>query len=219
MAQGDSLGTDRREQKMYYHIEGILFYKDANLAVIDCGGVGYKLNISYTTYSRLPETGNKVKLFTHLVVKEDALDLLGFWDLSEKNAFIMLTSISGIGIKVATSVLSVLSPERFAFAVASGDYKEIAMAHGVSTKTAQKIILELKDKIDKENIESSKSGITESILADNLPAVRNIRSDAMVALMAVGFSRNEANDALKNVDMSKPLQEVIKLGLKNLGRP
>ena len=108
---------------MYYHIEGILSYKDANLAVVDCNGVGYKLNISFTTYSRLPETGKKVKLFTHLVVKEDALDLLGFCDLSEKNAFLMLTSISGIGVKVATSVLSVLTPERFAFAVASGDYK------------------------------------------------------------------------------------------------
>ena len=203
---------------MYYHIDGILSYKDANLAVIDCAGVGYKLNISYTTYSRLPEIGKQVKLFTHLVVKEDALDLLGFYDLSEKNAFIMLTSISGIGIKVATSVLSVLSPERFAFAVASGDYKEISMAHGVSSKTAQKIILELKDKIDKENIESAKSGGMDRFIDNNMPAAGNVRGDAIIALMSLGYSRNDANDALKNVDMSKSLEEIIKLGLKNLAR-
>ena len=202
---------------MYYHIEGILSYKDANLAVIDCGGVGYKLNISNTTYSKLPETGKKTKLFTHLVVKEDALDLLGFYDLAEKNAFIMLTSISGIGIKVATSVLSVLSPERFAFAVVSGDYKEISLAHGVSAKTAQKIILELKDKIDKENMESAKSGGLDNRFTDNaLPVAGNVRSDATNALIALGYSRNEASDALRNADLSKSLEDIIKQGLRNL---
>ena len=204
---------------MYYHIEGTLTHKDANLCVLDCAGVGYKLNISYTTFTKLPETGAKVKLFTHLVVKDDALDLLGFYDLSEKNAFLMLTSISGIGVKVATSVLSVLTPERFAFAVVSGDYKEIALAHGVSAKTAQKIILELKDKIEKENVTSSKSAGLDSRFTDNhMPATGNIRGDATVALMALGYSRAEASDALKNVDLSKSLEEIIKLGLRNLAR-
>lgn len=203
---------------MYYHIEGILSYKDANLAVVDCAGVGYKLNVSHTTYSRLPEPGQKVKLFTHLVVKEDALELLGFYDLSEKNAFLMLLTISGIGVKVATSILSALSPERFAFAVASGDYKEIATAHGVSTKTAQKIILELKDKIDKENVASAKSGAADVQFADVMPFAGNVRNDAIVALMALQFSRNEAIDALKNVDMTNSLEDIIKLGLKNLSK-
>lgn len=206
---------------MYYHIEGILTYKEANLAVIDCGGVGYKLNISYTTFSRLPETGTKVKLFTHLLVKEDALDLLGFYDLSEKSAFIMLTSISGIGIKVATSVLSTLTPERFAFAVASGDYKELSMAQGVSTKTAQKIILELKDKINKASADSPKSdaSMQSQYAADGInPAVGNIRSVAINALMVLEYSRNEANEALKDIDLSKPLEEIIKLALRNLAK-
>jgi len=205
---------------MYYHIEGILSYKDAGLAVVDCAGVGYKLNISYTTYSRLPEVGKQVKLFTHLVVKEDSLDLIGFGDLSEKSMFLMLLTISGVGIKVATSVLSALSPERFAYAVASGDYKEIATANGVSAKTAQKIILELKDKIDKESVRSSRSGGDEGqYTADpSLPVAGNIRGDAAVALMALGYSRNEAADALKDVDMSKPLEEVIKLALRNLNK-
>jgi len=204
---------------MYYHIEGILAYKDANLAVIDCNGVGYKLNISYSTYSRLPETGKKTKLFAHLVVKEDALDLLGFYDLSEKNAFLMLTSISGIGVKVASSVLSVMTPERFAFAVASGDYKEISAAHGVSAKTAQKIILELKDKIDKDNAPSGRQGAAGLDYADSAaPAGGNIRGDAIIALMAVGYSRTEASDALKNMDFSKSLEEIIKLALRNLAK-
>jgi Holliday junction DNA helicase RuvA len=200
---------------MYYHIEGILAHKDAVLCVIDCGGVGYKLSISTTTFSRLPEIGRKVKLFTHLVVKEDALDLLGFCDLSEKSAFVMLTSVSGIGAKTAMSVLSVLTPERFAFAVASGDYKEISIAHGVSAKTAQKIILELKDKISKEFGDSPKSGAAVS-LSDIAPAVGNVRGDAINALIVLGYTRNEANDALKNVDLSKPLEEIIKLALRNL---
>ncbi|MCL1792646.1 MAG: Holliday junction branch migration protein RuvA [Oscillospiraceae bacterium] len=204
---------------MYYHIEGILAYKDANLAVIDCGGVGYKLNISYTTYSKLPETGSKTKLFAHLLVKDDALDLLGFGDLAEKNAFLMLTSISGIGAKVASSVLSVMTPERFAFAVASGDYKEISAAHGVSAKTAQKIILELKDKIDKDSASSAKSGTGGIDYPDSVsPAAGNVRGDAVIALMALGFSRTEAGDALKNIDFSKPLEEIIKLALRNFAK-
>jgi len=204
---------------MYYHIDGVLSFKDANLCVIDCGGVGYKLNISHTTFSRLPEPGKKVKLFTHLVVKEDALDLLGFYDLSEKNAFIMLTSISGIGIKVATSVLSTLTPERFAFAVASGDYKELAMAQGVSTKTAQKIILELKDKINKEAAESVKSGgVDIPYAADNSAAAENPRSVAVNALIVMGYSRHEAIEAVKNIDLSKPLEDIIKSALKNFAK-
>ena len=203
---------------MYYHIEGVLAYKDNSLAVIDCGGVGYRLNISYTTYSRLPEAGKTVKLFAHLVVKEDALDLLGFYDLSEKNAFLMLISISGIGVKVATSVLSALSPERFAFAVASGDYKEIATAHGVSVKTAQKIILELKDKIDKDNIAAAKSGARADLSDSSMPAASNVKGDATVALMALGYSRAEAADALKDADLSKSLEDIIKLGLRNLAK-
>jgi len=203
---------------MYYHIEGTLSYKDASLCVIDCGGVGYKLNISYTTYSRLPELGKTAKLFTHLVVKDDALDLIGFSDLSEKSMFLMLLTISGVGVKVANSVLSALSPERFAFAVASGDYKEIATANGVSTKTAQKIILELKDKIDKDNISSAKSDRANNQFIDSMPVAGNVRGDAIVALMALGYSRNEASDALKNVDLSKSLEEIIKLGLRNLAK-
>ena len=204
---------------MYYYIEGTLAYKDANLAVIDCGGVGYKLIISYTTYSRIPEPGNKVKLYTHLVVKEDAFDLLGFSDLSEKNALLMLMTVSGIGIKTATAVLSAMTPERFAFAVASGDYKELASARGVSAKTAQKIIIELKDKIDKESIASAKSGGLEKFMPDSsMPLAGNVRGDAIVALMALGYSRSEAGAALKGVDLTKSLEDIIKLGLKNLMR-
>ena len=199
---------------MYYHIEGIISYKDSNLAVIDCGGVGYKLNISYTTFTRLPETGQKFKLFTHLVVKDDALDLLGFYDLAEKNAFVMLTSVSGIGPKSAMSVLSSLTPERFAFAVASGDYKELSLAQGVSAKTAQKIILELKDKINKESAALEKSGA--AYIPEAAGVVGNPRGDAINALVVLGYSRVEANEALKNVDLSKPLEEIIKLGLRNL---
>ena len=202
---------------MYYHVDGTLVHKDGSLAVIDCGGVGYKLNISYTTYTRLPETGQKYKLYTHLVVKDDALDLLGFYDLAEKNAFVMLTSVSGVGPKVAMNVLSSLTPERFAFAVASGDYKELSLAQGVSAKTAQKIILELKDKIAKESAALEKSGAA----ADFVPASAGAagggaRGDAVNALVVLGYSRVEAGEALRSVDLGLPLEDIIKLALRNL---
>ena len=202
---------------MYYYIEGKLTHKDVNVAVIDCGGVGYKLIVSQTTYSRLPEINAQVKLFTHLVVKEDVLDLLGFYDLSEKSAFLMLTSVSGIGVKVAMSVLSSLTPERFAFAVASGDYKELSIAQGVSTKTGQKIVLELKDKISKDNLtkgSDSDSGFAGGDSGGLLGI--NSKNDAIIALIAIGYSRVEANNALKDIDLSQPLEEIIKMALRNL---
>ena len=201
---------------MYYHVDGTLVHKDGALAVIDCGGVGYKLNISYTTYTRLPETGQRFKLYTHLVVKDDALDLLGFYDLSEKNAFVMLTSVSGVGPKVAMNVLSSLTPERFAFAVASGDYKELSLAQGVSAKTAQKIILELKDKIAKESAALEKSGVPADFVSASAGAGGGARSDAVNALVVLGYSRVEASEALRSVDLSLPLEDIIKLALRNL---
>ena len=202
---------------MYYYIEGNLTHKDANIAVIDCGGVGYKLMISNTTFSRLPGLDTKVKLFTHLVVKEDALDLLGFYDLSEKSAFLMLTSVSGIGVKVAMNVLSALTPERFAFAVASGDYKELAIAQGVSTKTGQKIVLELKDKISKDNLSKKSEADSGDFVQDtgNILGISS-KNDAVIALIALGYSRAEANSALKDIDFSQSLEDVIKIALRNL---
>ena len=202
---------------MYYHIEGTLAHKSGGLAVIDCGGVGYKLNVSQTTFSRLPDEGQRVKLFTHLVVKEDSLELIGFGDLAEKSMFLMLLTISGIGVKVATSVLSALSPERFAYAVASGDHKEIALAQGVSVKTAQKIILELKDKIDKEGGASARAGGIEKFMGG--PAIGSAggsAGDAAVALMALGYTRSEAGEALKGADLSAGLEDIIKAALRNL---
>ena len=202
---------------MYYYIEGKLAHKDMNIAVIDCGGVGYKLIVSQTTYSRLPEINAKVKLFTHLVVKEDVLDLLGFYDLSEKSAFLMLTSVSGIGVKVAMSVLSSLTPERFAFAVASGDYKELSIAQGVSTKTGQKIVLELKDKISKDNLTKSSESDSGFAGGDSGGLLGiNSKNDAIIALIAIGYSRVEANNALKDIDLSQPLEEIIKMAFRNL---
>lgn len=201
---------------MYYYIEGTLTHKEAAFAVIDCGGVGYNLIISFMTYSRLPDNGAKVRLYSHLIVKDDALELLGFFDLAEKKAFIMLTSVSGIGPKSAMNVLSVLTADRFAFAVASDDYKEIALAQGVSTKTAQRIILELKDKIKKEDISRSK-GMSEHELAEiSAPAGHSVRADAINTLLVLGYSRTEAQNALKNADLTKSIEEIIKAALKNL---
>ena len=199
---------------MYYHIDGILAHKDASSAVIDCGGVGYKLSVSLTTAGTLPALGERVKLFAHLVVREDVMELLGFGSIAEKNAFLMLITVSGIGPKVAMSVLSSLTAERFAYAVVSADHKAIATAHGVSTKTAQKIILELKDKIAKENpaaADFAPSGASSA-------RVSGAESTALDALVVLGYSRAQAADALAGADMSQPLETVIKAALKKLLR-
>ena len=203
---------------MYYHIEGQLVHTDATVAVIDCGGVGYKLTVSGTTISRIPKLGEKLKLFTHLVVREDIMDLIGFYSVEEKNAFLMLISVSGIGTKVALSVLSSLTPERFACAVAAGDYKELSIAHGVSTKTAQKIILELRDKIGKSDISALSGGSPAKGARTAANAGSGVIPDAMNALLVLGYSRAEAGSALAETEPGLPLEEVIKTALKKLVR-
>ena len=137
---------------MFYYLNGNLEYRDATTCVIDCGGVGYKLTVSLVTSDLLVNKMNqKVKLFTHLAVREDGIELFGFGTNEERTCFNQLIAVSGVGPKAAMSILSTLSPDRFSLAVCSEDVKAISKAPGIGTKTAQRIILELKDKISKDN--------------------------------------------------------------------
>lgn len=137
--------------KMYDYFKGTLASLKPDAAVIDCGGIGYKLTVSASTHAKLsPLLGREATLFAHLAVREDAMELYGFFDETERSLFIHLLSVSGVGPKAAVSVLSTLSADKLAFCVASGDAKAIASSPGVGLKTAQKIILELKDKLAKE---------------------------------------------------------------------
>ena len=175
---------------MYYYLNGDLAYIDTHIAVIDCGGVGYKCNITLNTYKNISKK-EKVKLFTYLNVKEDVLDIYGFENEQEKQFFILLLSISGIGPKVAISVLSELIPEEFAACVISSDYKRLTKAVGVGNKVAQRICLELKDKMAK----ISDSLDDKLYSTDNTDIGTDAVSESISVLMALGYTKNDARQA------------------------
>lgn len=202
---------------MFYFIKGELALLDQNFAVIDAGGVGYKLTISGTTYSALPHTTGKdapnVKLYSHLSVREDGIELFGFASLEELNIFRLLISVSGVGPKAAMAILSQLSPEKLALAVCTEDKKQISKAPGVGPKTAARIILELKDKL-----KASAEG-ADAASADNSPeyTAGNRSAEALDALLVLGFNRAAALDALRGIDVENTeLEDVIRTALKKL---
>ena len=164
-----------------------------------------------TTISKLPQSGEKIHLFTHLVIKEDALELYGFSEMAELQTFKMMISVSGVGPKAAVSILSNLSPERFALCVASGDAKSLR-AHGVGPKTSERIVLELKDKV-------SKAQIASGIASTDSPAVYEKggnAAEAISALEVLGYTRGEAAGAVGKLDASMSVEEMIKSALKML---
>ncbi len=195
---------------------------DPTFAVVDAGGVGYKLTISATTHDTMPPhltvgTPPEVKLFTHMAVREDGVELFGFGTHEELAAFKMLIGVSGVGPKAAMSILSVFTPEKFALAVCSDDAKAISKANGIGAKTAARIILELRDKLMKETPTEVLSG-KATASAPVSAAGRGKLGEAQDALMVLGYSRTEAVSALSGLDGSLELEELIKLALKKLMR-
>ena len=200
---------------MFYYLNGELTYKTDSICVIDCGGVGYKLTVSLITSESLSsKLGQRVKLYTHLAVREDGIELFGFGTEEERVSFNLLTSVSGVGPKVAISILSILSPDRLAAAVCTEDVKAISKAPGVGSKTAARIVLELKDKLAKDMI----SGRTEtkSAGAINATHARGNLSEAAEALMALGYDRGTVVDSLKGLDPATDVGLLIKAALKKL---
>ncbi len=197
---------------MFYSITGTLVATELNAAIIDNNGIAYLMTISAKTHEKLSsKRGEKVTLFTYLHVREDGLDLFGFYKQEELNTFKLLITISGVGPKAALSILSQMTPEQFAVAVGTGDTKAIAKAKGLGAKTAARIVLELKDKIAKQIAED------EPLVggAELLPGKDNL-SEAVNALLVLGFTRAEATAALKTVDMTLPLESMITAALKKL---
>ena len=199
---------------MFYYIKGILAHSDLSCAVIEAGGVGYKMTVSQTTHDALPTLGKEAKLFSYMAVREDGIELFGFATADELAAFKLLISVSGVGPKVAISILSLLTPQKFTAVVCSEDKKTLGKASGVGAKTAARIILELKDKMS--------SGVVFSDSTMNADvAVANEGSsefaDAMDALSVLGFSRVDIMVALRGVDTSKmTAEEIIKTAMKKL---
>lgn len=203
---------------MFYYISGKLSALDAAYAVIDAGGVGYKLTISLTTYSSLSNTTDKsnVTLYTHMAVREDGIELYGFNSVEELDAFKLLITVSGVGPKAAISILSQLTPQRLSMAICSDDKKAISSANGIGPKTAARIILELKDKLSKVPLSlGSEPDNGAPVVTGN--AGYNKLSDAQEALIALGYSRSDAYSVLKTIDVDKyELDDIIRLALKKI---
>ena len=207
---------------MFYHVNGGLTYFESGMAVIDCGGVGYKLTISQTTQNTLPpfdeKNPPKVKLYTYLSVREDAMELFGFATQEELSTFKMLISVSGVGPKAAMAILSIMSPEQFALAVISEDTKSISRAQGVGAKSAARIVLELKDKLGAVE-KSSSSAANTFIAAAKTDGGQNKLSEAQNALLVLGYSRAEALSALKSIKAENmELEEIIRAALSVLSK-
>ena len=201
---------------MFYYIKGPLAYSDPTCAVIEAGGVGYRMTVSGTTHDSLPALNNTVKLYTHLSVREDGVELFGFKTLEELDCFKLLIGVSGVGPKVAISILSLLTPEKFTLVVSSEDAKALSKANGVGAKTAARIILELKDKLSAFDTSGSAAAISE--VATSAAKGGNL-SDATEALIAIGYSRAEVMTALKGVDVSgMSVEEIFKAATKRLMR-
>lgn len=137
---------------MFYHVRGKLIHVEEGMAAVECAGVAFALKTTNNTLSKLPALQSEVTLYTYFLVREGAMELYGFYDQGERNCFQMLLTVSGVGPKAALAILSHLSPEKFALCVATGDVKSITRAQGVGPKLAQRLILELKDKVQKEQI-------------------------------------------------------------------
>jgi Holliday junction DNA helicase RuvA len=194
---------------MYYYIKGTLVQKGDNFIVVDADGVGYMINTSLTTITNIGETGTAVTAYTYLHVREDAMELFGFASVEEKNMFLKLISVSGVGPKAALSILSVTTPAKFAVAVITNDVKTITKAAGVGPKLAQRVILELKDKMKNEELNIDADEEIGEIPSDS-------RNEAISALIVLGYSPNDAQKAVKNIDPSLSVEEIIKKALSSL---
>ena len=199
---------------MYYYLSGTVAHIEPFLAVIDCGDA---CRTTSFTLSRI-KTGEKAKLYTYLSVREDAMDLYGFSSQEERRLFQLLTSVSGVGPKAALAVLSSSTPENLALSIITGDEKALTAAQGVGKKIAQRVILELKDKLAKGQ---SISAAGENISGPAVTVIpQNKLSEASAALAVLGYSQGEINTALKGIDIdAQPLEQIIRLALKNMVKP
>ncbi len=201
---------------MFYHVRGELILCEASTAVIDCGGVGYRLTVSLLTADALSgKIGSTVRLFTHLQVREDCVELFGFFSHEELEIFRLLNTVSGVGPKAAMAVLSTYAPDRFIFLVSAEDVKALAKAPGIGVKTAARIVLELKEKLSGTALHSVPTG-------GGGGAVRMTGklSEALEALTSLGYSRAEATDVLRSLDTTGvELGEIVTAALKLFAKP
>lgn len=199
---------------MFYYVKGPVVHMAPYLAVVDCGGVGYACRTTNNTLARLRK-GETATLYTHLNVREDAMELYGFATQEELNLFQHLISVSGVGPKAALSILSASTPANLALSIITGDEKALTCAQGIGKKIAQRVILELKDKLAKGQTISAKGEAYGGTGITVIP--ENKLSEASAALAVLGYSQGEINLALKGIDLdSLALEEIIKQALKKM---
>lgn len=197
---------------MFAYIKGNFEEKGNNYVVIDVGGVGYKIFMSNMAIAALGEIGNVVKVHTYYYVREDNISLYGFASKEELKLFELLISVSGVGAKSAISMLSAISPSDFAMAIISEDVASIKKVPGVGAKTAQRIILELKDKLKKEEIAEAEEGEPTNFVSSS-----NETDEAIAALQILGYTKKDIEKVFAKIDLAgKSTQDIIKIGLQYL---
>ena len=200
---------------MYAYIKGKLAEINTDHIVIEAGGIGYQVFISLQTFDYLPSVGENLKIYTYLYLREDAMILYGFLTKDDLELFKLLISVSGIGPKGGLAILSTLEADDLRFAILSGDAKAISKAPGVGGKTAQRVILELKDKLSLEDAFEAK---TEHVQKNAAAAGGSVKNDAVMALTALGYSSTESLKAVSAVEITEDMdvEEVLKAALKHL---
>ena len=197
---------------MFYSLTGKVTVIEESFVVLECSGVAFQCMTTLNTITKIGRAGETATLYTHLNVREDALDLFGFYTREELSCFRELISVSGVGPKAALSILSLLSPDKLALCISSGDVKTITKAQGVGPKLAQRVVLELKGKI------SSQLSSSSAVAADGIAAASSSGSvaEAIEALVMLGYSRSEAAAGISKLDSSLPVEELVRLALKSL---
>lgn len=198
---------------MIYSVRGKLIHSSTNEAVVECAGVGYHCYTTLSTLNQLPGLGSEVTLYTVLHVKEDGVTLYGFSTIAEKNCFQLLTSVSGIGPKGGLAILSLMTPDQVAMCVISGDHKSLTKAPGVGPKTAQRLVLELKDKMKTAGFSTEAVAVADTV--QQTLSGGNL-SEALAALLALGYSQSEAAQAVAGCKDDEPVDSIIRQALKKL---
>ena len=199
---------------MIYCLTGKIVKKSMNAVVLSCGGVGYYAQCPASVAGALPGVGKEATIYTVMSVTENDVSLYGFATEQQQACFEMLTAVSGVGPKVGLAILSVMEPDRVALAISAGDHKAFKAASGVGPKLAQRIVLELKDKVAKGFVD----GISLEDVAGasaQTPAAQS-SSQAIAALVSLGYSQSEAALAVSKIDATLPVEEIIKLALRSM---
>ncbi|MCH5198779.1 MAG: Holliday junction branch migration protein RuvA [Oscillospiraceae bacterium] len=198
---------------MFYSISGKIVFSDTSSVALECGGVAFKCSVTLNTFKNLGNIGEEARLYTYLSVSENSLELFGFYDEQELEFFKLLLGVSGVGPKAAVAILSQNTPSALALSIAAGDIKAITRAQGVGPKIAQRVVLELKDKMSK--LAPQRLSSEETFSAQQVSMGGNI-SEAVSALVSLGFSAADAAKALSNADASLRVEDLVKIGLKQL---